>query len=103
MATLAHPPKLSAAFASAERLRYIAWLAGLTLERISHDDSRNPLVAKAPVVSLFRCVAAVAGEPAERLEAARAELEKPYDAARDYNSVLVPQEWLDLLANLAGR
>jgi len=95
-----HPPAVDPSWPAADRLAYIAWLARLTLHRIDLDNPAVPLLSKRPVRHLFRWFAAVAGSPAEDLEAERAALMQPFDPADNYHAVEVPAEWLAVLAEM---
>jgi len=90
-----YPPKCSDAWTVEERTAYVAWCAEVTLDRIARDHRDLPLLAKRPVRDLFHAIHAVCTWTAEKLEANRAALEKPYDSALDHDGVVLPQELID--------
>jgi hypothetical protein len=79
----------------------LGWRA-ITRERIDADDPAMPLLAKRPVRAIVDAIAKVASWPVAMLEAERPGLMKPYDPDGDHHGVLVPPEWLPMLAELDG-
>lgn len=82
-----HPFQCSAAWTTEERSAYVTWMAQMSLDRIDRDDPAMPVLAKAPIRSLFETIYRVLTWPAARLEENRAALMKPYDPSKDQHSV----------------
>lgn len=99
---ISNPPPVSAQWTAAERLSYLTWMLGMTLEAINNDDHTVPILAKAATRQLIHGALAVASWSPPRLEANRENLMKPYDPAGKYHSVLLPPEWMDALRRLAA-
>lgn len=99
---LSYPPHVGPDWSAEDRLAYVAWVANTTLNRIVADESTMPLLAKRPVFAVLSAIAAVATCSAAELEGERPGLMNPYDPDGDHHGVLVPPEWLPMLAELDG-
>jgi hypothetical protein len=99
---LSYPPPVGPDWPDTERLRYIAWVVTVTLGRIDADEPTMPLLAKRPTRAILEAISMVTSWSAATLERERPGLMKPYDPDGDHHGVLVPPEWLPMLAELDG-
>lgn len=83
------PPKCSKEWTAEERMRLAAWIIEITMDRISRDDQTMPLLAKGPVVWLLHAIHLLMTAPADVLEKNREFYEKPYDATKDHDAVVI--------------